>query len=187
LKTFLIGIDYVTKQQDKMSSYDHRYAPSLYEIQCENGDIEEEYWEDQVFDCGDYYTIGYYKYAKSFPQEWAQNHLEGTGPEQCGNCYEYGSKDGVFVGYCANCAQYDYNGERGPGMMPIVEESEPIDAAESELVTSPCVETEAERITRIGAQLLQHAKDLDYVFQLAKGKVKEGDQRFQEFFGIEKE
>jgi len=90
-------------------------APSLYEIRCENGEIDEEEHGDKIFDCGDYYMVGYYKYDKNFPQEWALNHSPGTGPEQCGNCYDYGSKNNVFCEYCLNCAHYDYNGERGPG------------------------------------------------------------------------
>ena len=91
-------------------------APSLYETQCENGEIDEDAWRYEPVDCGDFYMIESYKYANSFPKEWAQSHLPGTGPEQCGNCYEWGSKDGAFLGYCLNCAKYDYNGERGPGL-----------------------------------------------------------------------
>lgn len=175
MKTFLIGIKYFTKQHDKMSCYDRRSAPSLYEIQCENGDIEEEYWEDQVFDCGDYYTVGYYKYANSFPKEWAQSHLSGTGPEQCGNCYEYGSIDGVFVGYCLNCARYDYNCERGPGM-------------DTGAVTED-VEQNVEQPEKNDqmAKLRELANELDYVFRIAEGTVPPDDQCAMDYFGIEKE
>lgn len=94
--------------------YDNR--SSLYEIQCENGEIDEDTWRYEPVDCGYYYMIESYKYSNSFPKEWAKNHMEGTGPEQCGNCYEWGSKNGVFLGYCLNCAKYDYSGERGPGL-----------------------------------------------------------------------
>lgn len=97
------------------SRSDYENAPSLYEIRCENGEIDEEEHGDKIFDYGDYYMVGYYKYNKNFPQEWALSHLSGTGPEQCGNCYDYGSKNDMFCEYCLNCAQYDYNGERGPG------------------------------------------------------------------------
>jgi hypothetical protein len=97
-----------------MSSYENR--PSLYEIRCENGEIDEDAWRYEPVDYGDFYMIESYKYSNTFPKEWAQNHLEGTGPEQCGNCYDHGSRDGVFSGYCLNCADYDYNGERGPGL-----------------------------------------------------------------------
>jgi hypothetical protein len=97
------------------SRSDYENAPSLYEIRCENGEIDEEEHGEKIFDYGDYYMVGYYKYDKNFPQEWALSHLSGTGPEQCGNCYDYGSKNDMFYAYCLNCAQYDYNGERGPG------------------------------------------------------------------------
>lgn len=98
-----------------MSRY-YENRPSLYEIQCENGEIDEDAWRYEPVDYGDFYMIESYKYANSFLKEWAKNHMDGTGPEQCENCYDYGSKDGVFLGYCLNCAKYDYDGERGPGL-----------------------------------------------------------------------
>jgi hypothetical protein len=62
------------------------------------------------------YQIGSVKYHSRFPREWAENHLDGTGPESCGNCADYGSLCGVFIGYCVNCADYVYNGDRGNGL-----------------------------------------------------------------------
>jgi hypothetical protein len=92
-------------------------APSLREIRYENGEIEEDdSWRYAPVQCDGFYMIEQYKYANSFPHEWAMSHFDGTGPEQCGNCYDYGSTDGVFLGYCLNCAIYVYNCERGPGL-----------------------------------------------------------------------
>lgn len=66
-----------------------------------------------------YYSYDGELYCGTFPEKWAENFLEGTGPKECGNCAHYGSWNGVFMGYCANCAQYYYNGERGRGFIDI--------------------------------------------------------------------
>jgi hypothetical protein len=75
----------------------------------------------------EYYTIKrddglHVLYLGTFPIEWANSHEEGTGPNDCDNCLCFGSKDGVFLGYCANCADYIYKGIRGRGMYYNVEE-----------------------------------------------------------------
>jgi len=159
--------------------YDNR--PSPLEIKYENGEIEENNdWRYEIVDCGDYYMIESYKYANSFPKEWALSHLPGTGPEQCGNCCDYGSKDDVFLGYCLNCAKYDYNGERGPGM-------DLYESAVEDLPQSPPAEPNMTRMAKIIAQLRECSEDLDYVFQIAEGKVSSDDQRAMDYFGIEKE
>lgn len=62
------------------------------------------------------YQIGSVKYHSRFPREWAENHQENSGPENCGNCEYYGSLCGVFIGYCVNCADYVYGGDRGNGL-----------------------------------------------------------------------
>ena len=62
-------------------------------------------------------------YDIHFPINWAINtniinkdgFLVETGPENCINCKLYGHLNGVFVGYCMNCAE-DYEYERGNGM-----------------------------------------------------------------------
>lgn len=69
----------------------------------------------------EYYTIKrddgeHVLYAGTFPVEWALSHEEGTGPNDCDNCLCFGSKDGVFLGYCSNCADYIYEGRRGKGI-----------------------------------------------------------------------
>jgi hypothetical protein len=70
---------------------------------------------------GEYYEVGGYKYAGTFPYEWAIDHkwhteIEdcGSGPEWCGNCRADGSINGVFVFYCANCVSYIYDDESYP-------------------------------------------------------------------------
>jgi hypothetical protein len=167
-----------------MSRY-YDNAPSLYEIRCENGEIDEDAWRYEPVDYEHYYMIESYKYAHDFPKEWAQNHMEGTGPEQCGNCYCYGSKDGVFLGYCLNCAKYDYNGERGPGLdlEDESEEAEAVSSLDPNENQTPASEPESDRMAKLIAQV----KDLDYIFQIAEGKVLSDDQRSHDFFGIEKE
>lgn len=83
----------------------------------------------------EYYTIKrddgqHVLYFGTFPVEWALSHKEGTGPNDCNNCLCYGSKDGVFLGYCANCADYIYERARGRGMYYNLEEC-PTDKGDS--------------------------------------------------------
>jgi len=54
-------------------------------------------------------------YVDTFPEDWAKSHLPETGPVECLNCQTYGVIEGVFYGYCANCADYCYAGSRGKG------------------------------------------------------------------------
>jgi hypothetical protein len=63
-----------------------------------------------------YYSYNGELYAPTFPLEWAQSHKLKTGPTECANCACYGMWNGVFIGYCVNCAGYEYNYERGNGM-----------------------------------------------------------------------
>jgi hypothetical protein len=65
--------------------------------------------QESIYLCDDeYYTI-------HFPKEWAVSHKMGSGPKECSNCADFGSWNGVFIGYCMNCADYMYNYERGSG------------------------------------------------------------------------
>ena len=80
-------------------------------------DDEDDYPEEEPFHYEDKYLYDYQWYHEKFPEAWAKCHNEGTGPGQCGNCADYGSVNGVFIGYCANCALYDYNGTRGRGFI----------------------------------------------------------------------
>lgn len=63
-----------------------------------------------------YYSYDNKPYTIYFPKKWVKNHIEGTGPKMCENCDYHGSLNGVFVGYCSNCAIYIYEGQRGRGM-----------------------------------------------------------------------
>jgi hypothetical protein len=65
----------------------------------------------------EYYEIDGIYYIGTFPIDWATNHIEYTGPISCMNCQDYGSYNGVFIGYCANCSEYVYEGKRGRGFM----------------------------------------------------------------------
>jgi hypothetical protein len=165
-KTFA-DLVYNIKDQDEMSRYDRRSAPTVYEIRCDNGDFEDE-CEEPVVDCGDYYMIGSYKYANSFPKEWALSHKEGTGPEQCRNCVEV---DGLFIGYCLNCAKYVYNGERGDGM-------------DHDHCDEPCQNKVENKVERL-AKFLEYARELDFAFDVVNEKVAEDDPSVLNFYGIE--
>ena len=56
------------------------------------------------------------KYSERFPEDWITNYIPGTGPNDCMNCYVYGTNQyGCFEMYCANCAIYTYNCKRGLG------------------------------------------------------------------------
>ena len=70
-----------------------------------------------------YYNYKGELYTGTFPIEWAKNHLPKTGPKECQNCYYFGSWNGVFIGYCANCAVYTYNGKRGRGFIGLGKEN----------------------------------------------------------------
>ena len=74
------------------------------------------HFEVRVSDNGKYYTYDNELYDIHFPIEYAKNHLDVSGPKKCMNCADYGSWRGVFIGYCANCADI-YNFERGNGML----------------------------------------------------------------------
>jgi hypothetical protein len=64
-----------------------------------------------------YYSYDGELYTRTFPFEWAENHVPGTGPKECGNCSYYGCWNGVFIGYCVNCAHHVYDLERGSGLI----------------------------------------------------------------------
>jgi hypothetical protein len=59
-----------------------------------------------------YYTYNNQKYSICFPLEWAINHFEQTGPEECEGCFEYGCDDSIFKQYCMDCQVYEYMGSR---------------------------------------------------------------------------
>ena len=69
-----------------------------------------------------YYMYNGELYTETFPMEWAKTHLPKTGPNECNNCAYFGSWNGVFIGYCANCALYEYKGKRGGGFIGLGKE-----------------------------------------------------------------
>jgi len=71
--------------------------------------------EIRYLDKGRYYSYDDELYHKTFPEEWATSHELGTGPKSCKNCQAYGHWNGVFIGYCTNCAVHVYEGTRGCG------------------------------------------------------------------------
>jgi hypothetical protein len=80
-----------------------------------------------IYTNGDnFYVFKGISYDKHFPIEWAMNPKKidndfQCGPPDCLNCLDYGSYNGVFIGYCANCAgEYDY--QRGNGFIDYGEE-----------------------------------------------------------------
>jgi len=70
-----------------------------------------------------YYSYDDKLYSIHFPKKWSKYHADGTGPKMCENCEYHGSWNGVFIGYCMNCARYIYEGSRGRGMEDGVEDN----------------------------------------------------------------
>jgi len=70
-----------------------------------------------------YYSYDDKLYSIHFPKKWTKDHADGTGPKMCENCDYHGSWNGVFIGYCMNCARYIYEGSRGRGMEKGVEDN----------------------------------------------------------------
>ena len=95
----------------------HRYDVS---------DDEKDYPQEEPFYFSDKYLYDYQWYHENFPVEWAVCPKDGTGPGQCENCAEYGCINGVFIGYCANCAIYDYEGSRGRGFIDVGKEHDDV-------------------------------------------------------------
>lgn len=86
---------------------------------CDISDDEDDYPQEEPFYFENKYLYDYYWYHENFPKEWAMCPKDGTGPSQCGNCLDYGSINDVFIGYCANCAIYVYEGSRGRGFIDV--------------------------------------------------------------------
>ena len=55
-------------------------------------------------------TPKHIEYHPHNPLSPTNHELEGTGPEHCENCRYHGTdKEGLWRGYCLNCAIYHYN------------------------------------------------------------------------------
>ena len=100
------------------------YDDSIWTLLSDDED-DEPYPNEEPFRYGERYLYDYQWYHEKFPEAWAVCHEEGTGPGQCNNCADYGSVNEIFIGYCANCAMYIYEGARGRGFIDVgVENSE---------------------------------------------------------------
>ena len=75
--------------------------------------------EAEPFYIGDHYLYDGFWYYTKFPVVWAKTHLPGTGPLECSSCVLHGTvhEGTVFLGYCANCALYEYHLNRGHGFV----------------------------------------------------------------------
>ena len=70
--------------------------------------------------CGvkrNYYVYDNELYTSTFPMDWVVDRIPGTGPTECVACARNGSWNGVFVGYCVDCATNQYNSLRGSGFI----------------------------------------------------------------------
>lgn len=79
-----------------------------YDYPTYSYDNEESVWEESGWEG---------MYHNNFPNQWRETRLPGTGPEECSNCAHFGCINGLFIGYCANCAIHEYNGTRGRGFI----------------------------------------------------------------------
>ena len=63
------------------------------------------------------------KYIATFPDEWIRDNNTETGPKNCLHCASYGTYKGIFLGYCGNCAKFEYNDySHGNGFVNIGQE-----------------------------------------------------------------
>ena len=74
-----------------------------------------------LFSGDNIYSYDGHKYCIYFPYNWVLNTKCGTGPKECDYCNEYGKLNGVFIGYCEDCATYAYDYERGHGFINGIE------------------------------------------------------------------
>lgn len=91
----------------------------MNECKYENDEITN---HDEIVNHNYYYSYRGHLYINQFPKMWATAHAADTGPEECENCNFYGSWNGIFIGYCVNCAEYVYEFQRGHGFIDHGEE-----------------------------------------------------------------
>jgi len=108
---------YDTYLQGYVPSEDGTHLVRSSPLSVDDMQMDEEEEVDDLYIHGGYYFVGNHRYYEDFPVEWARNHVDGTGPEQCDTCAEFGVLDGVFYGYCSNCAINVYHGEAGRGFI----------------------------------------------------------------------
>jgi hypothetical protein len=96
----------------------------MYQTQHLSNKMAQYDLKEQIF-VRQFYSYDEELYTRTFPFVWAQTHLPGTGPKECKNCASFGSWNGVFIGYCANCASYKYKGKRGHNFSKVGNELRP--------------------------------------------------------------
>ena len=78
---------------------------------------------------GEYYSVNQVNYDIHFPIKWVYQIPEGLenvdkfGPETCYDCFINGYCNGVFIGYCVDCASL-CNYKRGNGLINGIERQE---------------------------------------------------------------
>lgn len=63
-----------------------------------------------------YKTYMGHRYHIDFPNEWILNELPETG-RNCLNCTGIATWRNIILGYCVNCAKFEYNYTRGRGFL----------------------------------------------------------------------
>lgn len=56
-----------------------------------------------------------YQYYNTFPINWIATQDARTGPNYCEKCRTHGMVNGIFIGYCKDCATNVYHNKRGNG------------------------------------------------------------------------
>jgi hypothetical protein len=62
-----------------------------------------------------YYEYNGHKYSLWFPVEWAVTHIEGTGPQYCNLCKNFGCDNEIFKKYCDKCSEHYSDNPRNTG------------------------------------------------------------------------
>jgi hypothetical protein len=79
--------------------------------------------------CGEFYSVNDVNYDIHFPIEWVfqipdgLENIDKFGPETCYDCFMNGYYNGVFIGYCVDCASF-CNYKRGNGLIHGIEREE---------------------------------------------------------------
>jgi hypothetical protein len=92
---------------------------------------EDYYCEIQKYrgSCGEFYSVNDVNYDIHFPIEWVFQipedieNIDKFGPETCYDCFINGYYNGVFIGYCVDCASF-CNYKRGNGLINGIEREE---------------------------------------------------------------
>lgn len=144
--------------------------------------------------CGNknnYYSYDGKFYTGTFPYKWATYHLSDTGPKECHNCDYYGSWNGVFIGYCCDCAR-KYDGLRGgSGFANIgIEEDEthPNSASQTYLAGIKWVEIGKFELFPLSMKLYFMGQlEIDIRKKREINKKREGESEYNEYLRVKNE